>query len=235
MSQCKNYIIKNLSFRKKNRFYCIACANKRFQKAQDLAKSFQSLYPTLESIKTAESKTIIERAGEEGERLVEYELGWLPDEFISVRKNFPQKLFIANPNFRNGEKQEYDHLLVSPYGVFSIETKNWGGYILIDESRQWIQVKNGQRTGLSSPCSQSERHCLLLKSILSQDIPIFNIVCIANKNAIIDGGYYSEIPVVKYDRIRSFIKECSQSSKCHLTQEKVHNIVTLIEKCTVKG
>lgn len=230
IAQCKNYVIRNLPFRKTDRFYCVSCANKRYQKAQELVEAFQKLYPTLESITYLENKKTIEKAGEEGERLVEYELGWLTSEFISLRKNFPHKLFIANPNFRNGEKQEYDHLLISPYGIFAIETKNWGGKIIIDESRQWMQIKNGKKIGLVSPCSQAERHWLLLRSILPLDAPVYSIICIANKNVIIEGMSYSEFPVIKYDRIRSFINKCSQTSKRLLTPEKIFEIVALLKK-----
>ncbi len=55
---------------------------------------------------------------------------------------------------------QIDHIFVSRYGVFVVETKNMSGWIFGNErDRQWTQrFRNGHKTRLQNPLRQNYRH-----------------------------------------------------------------------------
>lgn len=70
--------------------------------------------------------------GKYSEKLVYKKMLQLPDEYTI----FNDLLFESN-----GHSTQIDHIAVSPYGVFVIETKGYKGWILGGEnSEYWTQV-----------------------------------------------------------------------------------------------
>lgn len=71
--------------------------------------------------------------------------GFLGEKVVSAilsRLN-PQKYTVINDVMLNinGKTSQIDHVVVSNYGIFVIETKNYKGWILGDErSEYWTQV-----------------------------------------------------------------------------------------------
>lgn len=54
---------------------------------------------------------------------------------------------------------QIDHVVVSPHGVFVIETKNYAGWIFGDESsRYWTQVLYGRKSRFQNPLHQNALH-----------------------------------------------------------------------------
>lgn len=63
---------------------------------------------------------------------------------------------------------QIDHIVVSKYGVFVIETKNYTGWIFGDaKSAQWTQVIYGTKTRFQNPLRQNFRHTKAVESFLS--------------------------------------------------------------------
>ena len=59
---------------------------------------------------------------------------------------------------RNGTTQ-IDHILVSAYGIFVIETKNLKGWIFGSaENATWTQVLAGKKYPFQNPLKQNYRH-----------------------------------------------------------------------------
>jgi hypothetical protein len=59
---------------------------------------------------------------------------------------------------RKGTTQ-IDHVVVSPFGIFVIETKNYGGWIFGDEdSRYWTQTIYGKKSRFQNPLHQNALH-----------------------------------------------------------------------------
>lgn len=59
---------------------------------------------------------------------------------------------------QNGSTQ-IDHLLISRFGIFVIETKNINGWIFGNEqSRQWTQSLYGKKYKFQNPLHQNYRH-----------------------------------------------------------------------------
>lgn len=66
---------------------------------------------------------------------------------------------------RSGTTQ-IDHLVVSPYGVFVIETKNLAGWIFGGEHQQnWTQVLYRRKSRFFSPIRQNRHHLNTVQSL----------------------------------------------------------------------
>jgi hypothetical protein len=69
----------------------------------------------------------------------------------------------------NGTTQ-IDHLLISPFGIFVIETKNINGWIFGNEkSKQWTQSLYGKKYKFQNPLHQNYLHTKALASYLNID------------------------------------------------------------------
>jgi len=100
--------------------------------------------------------------------------GWLGEAITE----FTMWLSLDNKTYRrlnnviipskNGTAQ-IDHLLVSPFGVFIIETKNIKGWIFGSESQSnWTQVLYGEKHSFQNPLRQTFRQ----KKVLSEYLEI---------------------------------------------------------------
>jgi hypothetical protein len=67
----------------------------------------------------------------------------------------------------DGGTTQIDHVLVSRYGVFVIETKHYKGWIFGDEkSKQWTQVIYNQRHRFQNPLHQNYKHLKAVQASL---------------------------------------------------------------------
>jgi Nuclease-related domain/Topoisomerase DNA binding C4 zinc finger len=70
---------------------------------------------------------------------------------------------------REGRTSQIDHLVISDFGVFVIETKNYKGWILGSEnSEYWTQVLFKRKEKLYNPIRQNNGHILSLKKCLAE-------------------------------------------------------------------
>ncbi len=77
---------------------------------------------------------------------------------------------------QNGTTQ-IDHILVSVYGIFVIETKNIKGWILgSPENTTWTQVLVGKKYPFQNPLKQNYRHTRCLAEYLHLDHRVFHSV-----------------------------------------------------------
>lgn len=112
--------------------------------------------------------------GKFSERLVFKELLRLPDEY-----NIFNDLFFRS----NGCSTQIDHVIVSPYGVFVIETKGYKGWILGGENSQyWTQTLYRSKYRFYNPIKQNDGHVRFLRYLLKceVDIPFIPIVVFNN-------------------------------------------------------
>jgi hypothetical protein len=107
-----------------------------------------------------------------GEKSVTYQLNKLDKD----------KYFILNditiPSVK-GKTTQIDHVVVSEYGIFVIETKNYRGWIIGDEhSQYWTQVIYKRKEKLYNPIRQNYGHIKALEAILTDfgDLSFFSIV-----------------------------------------------------------
>lgn len=95
-------------------------------------------------------------------------------KFKPVRKEMAMQHILSNPNISYYEivkkSSQLDHLIVSPYGIFVVETKNHKGWVFGSDygSNVWTQVLNGENGNRAygghahytffNPVTQNELH-----------------------------------------------------------------------------
>lgn len=174
--------------------------------------------------------------GRAGEDAVDYVLKWLPDFYCVIEKDCQGKyadnvIILENDSFVD-ESQEFDHLVIGPQGIFNIETKNYTGKLSIDQNGNWYRLKKGETEWVAeeNPAQQLFRHHVLLQSIVGDNVPIIDVICMAHPNLIVSGQGNSYIPVVKKDLLADFIVNYKSSG---LTVGDINSIRTKIEACKV--
>jgi hypothetical protein len=80
----------------------------------------------------------------------------------------------------NGQTTQIDHLLISPKGIFVIETKNYKGWITGSEhSQYWTQTNYQRKDKLYNPIWQNSGHIKALQSILgdaASELPFHSVI-----------------------------------------------------------
>lgn len=95
-----------------------------------------------------------------GEKEVAFFLSKLDSEKYKVINNLKVDI--------DREKTQIDHLVISNYGIFVIETKNYKGRIYGDESTNyWTQIFYEDKIKFYNPIRQNDWHVKVLKDILN--------------------------------------------------------------------
>ena len=110
-----------------------------------------------------------------GEQKIHLILQTLPNDKYTVLNN-------VMLNSERGTTQ-IDHIIVSSYGIFVIETKNFKGWIYgNDNSDKWTQVLYKRKYQFPNPLHQNYKHCVALKTLIGNDkIKIISIVAFSSK------------------------------------------------------
>jgi hypothetical protein len=107
--------------------------------------------------------------GAAGEAAVAAELLKLPDEYVVFNN-----VVIPAPG---GRTTQIDHLIISAYGLFVIETKNFGGAIYgRPHALKWHAYYAGQRHQFFNPLRQNSWHQRCLFDLLHRDSPALAFV-----------------------------------------------------------
>lgn len=105
--------------------------------------------------------------GARGERLVAGRLRkGLPDEYLMLND-----VYLPLPD---GTTTQIDHIVVSQYGIFVVETKTYAGWIFGDEkSPEWTQSIYRKKSRFQNPMRQNYRHICTLADNLGIDKSYF--------------------------------------------------------------
>lgn len=164
--------------------------------------------------------------GKNGEKRVARKLSWLSKEYVVLND-------ILLPTHCG--TTQIDHIVVSPYGVFVFETKNYKGWIFGHEnSEEWTQSLLGKKTfwgwsseqhKLRNPIRQNMAHAKAVKAILKEvgNFVIIPIVVFSDR-AELNITTPNNI-VVNWCNLRSVIK--SYKMPC-IAQEDIERIVRKI-------
>lgn len=78
---------------------------------------------------------------------------------------------------------QIDHIVISKYGIFVIEMKNYYGLIAGDEYKSsWVQYLGKKKSNFNNPIHQNYGHVKVLEKILNLDNSIFiPIICFSNQ------------------------------------------------------
>ena len=105
--------------------------------------------------------------GKRGEKLVAGRLRkGLPDEYRILND-----IYLPLPD---GTTTQIDHIVVSQYGVFVVETKTYSGWIFGDEkSKEWTQSIYHKKSRFQNPMRQNYKHICALADNLGIDKSYF--------------------------------------------------------------
>ena len=107
---------------------------------------------------------------------------WVKQELKKLPKN---KYLVLNDIMvkQNDGTHQIDHLIISQFGIFVIEMKNYYGLILGDEHKdKWIQYLGKKKSYFMNPIYQNYGHVKALQEILNLDNKMFiPIVCFSNQ------------------------------------------------------
>ena len=116
----------------------------------------------------------IEIKGTRGEARQEIRLHTLDREKYKVIND------IIIPN--KDKTSQIDHLIISNYGIFVIENKNFSGSIYGSEKdRSWTQVMGKSRNAFYNPILQNYGHIKALQAIIGNNKPIYSIIVFGEK------------------------------------------------------
>lgn len=96
--------------------------------------------------------------GKRGEWHIASILSSLPDSYCLLNDFFIQE---------SGFSTQIDHIVISEFGIFVIETKNYSGWIFgTDNAEYWTKNKYGTKYKFYNPIRQNEAHIKALQYIL---------------------------------------------------------------------
>ena len=137
--------------------------------------------------------------GKIGERKVANKLDWLPrNKYIVIND-------VILPT-KYGTSQ-IDHVVVSIYGVFVIETKYYTGWIYGGEhSEYWTQNVYGEKHQFYNPILQNEGHVRSLRRVLAEFEPLDIIPIVAFSGSADIKMDFKESHVVYWGQLRRCIR-----------------------------
>ena len=163
--------------------------------------------------------------GAMGESSVKIKLNSLDKEKYRIINN----LVLENKQ-GNTKTTQIDHLVVSRYGIFSVETKNYKGWIYGSEhAKKWTQNIYGNKTNFMNPILQNYAHIKAVESIIKDSYPdmrYFSIVAFSPEAEI--KFKVKNSVVCKISQIAKNIEELSSTEIINETD--VDSILKLIEE-----
>lgn len=131
----------------------------------------------------------------------------------------------------NTKTTQVDHVVVSVYGIFSIETKNYKGMIYgYENAKEWTQNIYGNKYRFMNPIRQNYAHIKAIETLLKNngynDIPLHSIIAFPGDSTLkvtAEKAY-----VVKWGSVNDTIRKLSDK-QC-LSKEDIEKISLLLSE-----
>lgn len=165
-----------------------------------------------------------EKRGIAGETLISQLLVKLPKEY-----------HVMNDLLLSSGKNsiQIDHVVISPFGIFCIETKNWKGKILGSaNSELWTQYVQGHQLSYRNPLLQNNAHVSVLQDFLSSKkcAPIFSIVVFATDATLQITNLADKELVITKDEL---LYEITQKKDILLNEEQMCKTIEILTKANI--
>ena len=153
--------------------------------------------------------------GKRGEKRVATLLSRLPNDRYRVIND----LLIKNGNYST----QIDHVVVSVYGIFVIETKHYKGWIYgWPDSEYWTQNIYGNKYQLRNPLLQNQAHRKAIARLLKEYGPI-PIYCIVAFSYQADLNVNRTLPVMYWRDVVPYIKRFDQPQITDALANDIYN------------
>ena len=110
---------------------------------------------------------------------------WVRQELKKLNKK--EYIILNNIMLKeNNETHQIDHIVLSKYGIFVIETKNYSGIIKGNKySNEWVQILGKNKYYFKNPLFQNYGHIKSLSNVLNMDEKYFiSIICFSNRSQL---------------------------------------------------
>lgn len=155
--------------------------------------------------------------GKRGEKHVAAFLSFLPKKEYKVIND----LLLHS----GGHSTQIDHVVVSVYGIFVIETKYYKGWIYGGEnSEYWTQNIYGHKNQLRNPLWQNQGHIKAITRLLSDPgmVPIYNIVAFSGQATL---KLDRSLPVMYWRQVVPYIKRHKEPQMSESYAEEIYNLL----------
>lgn len=144
---------------------------------------------------------------------------WVKEEL----KSLPSEEYIVINDVmieQNDNTHQIDHIIISRFGIFVIEMKNYYGHIWGDEYKsKWIQRVGKSKRYFQNPIHQNYGHIKALEALLGLSEDCFiPIVCFSNQAKL--KIKVSDNSVVQLDNLISLVKEYKDT----IIEDSINNI-----------
>lgn len=163
--------------------------------------------------------------GASGEKIVAWKLSKLGRKKYNIINNVQIK--------SGGRTSQIDHIVVSAYGIFVIETKHYAGWIFGHEKAEyWTQTIFAKKTKFRNPVKKNWGHIYHLKQKLSeyQEVPYYPIIVFVGRVRL--KKITSEVPVIYNRQLIRTIKR--HSKKPILTADEISLITEKINELNIR-
>ncbi|MDQ0190625.1 NERD domain-containing protein [Alicyclobacillus cycloheptanicus] len=158
--------------------------------------------------------------GDAGEHMVQHQLHFLGRDYVVFNDIVLEG---------GGQRQQIDHLVVGPAGVYHIETKHWSEQVAFDRNGMQHR-KNGVLTEDSDPTVQMDRHDYVVRSVLTEHgihADVIGIICFSHPRCELHGSS-PRYATIKLDRLLATIK--AHRPRRLLNPHEVQRIATILER-----
>ena len=155
--------------------------------------------------------------GKRGEKHVATFLSFLPKKEYRVIND----LLLQT----GGHSTQIDHVVISVYGIFVIETKYYKGWIYGGEnSEYWTQNIYGHKNQLRNPLWQNQGHIKAISRLLSDPgmIPIYNIVAFSGQATL---KLDRSLPVMYWRQVVPYIKRHREPQMSEAYADEIYNLL----------
>jgi restriction system protein len=155
-----------------------------------------------------------------GEYFVNKALSKLPEDEYTLFKDITLKI-------SEGDTTQIDHIVVSPYGIFIIETKNMKGWIFIKRNpRVWTQSTYGGKYDFQNPVDQNYKHLKTVEKLINiNEKALISMVVFIKNNEFKKGK-----PERVFNSIGALLKEIrSHNKKRLLSNDSIKMVCERIE------
>ncbi|WP_051663056.1 NERD domain-containing protein [Alicyclobacillus macrosporangiidus] len=119
--------------------------------------------------------------GKRGEQIVAAKLAALDPAVYKVLND------VTIPKEESNGTVQIDHIVVSPFGIFVIETKHYDGWIFgKEDDYQWKQVIYKRKETFLNPFIQNKTHIKALQAALAENSPLkfFSVVVFSGRGTL---------------------------------------------------
>jgi len=156
--------------------------------------------------------------------------GWLGEATVSIAqwilldKNIYKPLNNITIQTSNGTTQ-IDHVIVSKFGIFVVETKNMAGWIFGSEKQAtWTQsLPGGTKHSFQNPLRQNHRHIKALEEFLNIGHNMFHSMVMF----IGESKFKTEMPINVMDH--GYIPYIKSKTDLLFTDQEVNDIISALQ------